>query len=111
MRYMITNVLPYIKEMRDEMLYEHSVDTLISKPMSWAPGLDLPLFDANQYAIDPLIQVMGIRPRNYLTYRKWTDSIDYCPFVHKGSSAIAWDGNISLCLPLMRQRESYLKEL
>ena len=54
-RYLVTNVLPYTKEMRDEMLYERSVDTLVSKPMSWAPGLDLPLFDANQYTIGPLI--------------------------------------------------------
>jgi len=75
-----------------------------------APGLDLPLIDANQYTIDPLIQVMGIRPRNYLTYRKWIDSIDYCPFVRKGATAIAWDGNVSPCLPLMHQHESYLKE-
>jgi MoaA/NifB/PqqE/SkfB family radical SAM enzyme len=110
-RYQVTNVLPYTKEMREEMLYERSVDTLVSKPMSWAPGLDLPLIDANQYTIDPLIQVMGLRPRNYLTYRKWTDSIDYCPFVRKGSIAIAWDGNVSPCLPLMHQHESYLKEL
>lgn len=110
-RYLVTNVLPYTKEMCDEMLYERSLDTLVSKPMSWAPGLDLPLIDANQYTIDPLIQVMGIRPRNYLTHRKWSDSIDYCPFVRKGSTAIAWDGNVSPCLPLMHQHESYLKEL
>ncbi len=110
-RYMVTNVLPYTKEMRDEMLYERSVDALVSRPMCWSPGLDLPLIDANQYTIDPLIQVMAIRPRNYLTYRKWTDSIDYCPFVRKGSIAIAWDGNVSPCLPLMHQHESYLKDL
>jgi MoaA/NifB/PqqE/SkfB family radical SAM enzyme len=108
--YMVTNVLPYTKEMRDEMLYDRSVETLVSKPMSWAPGLDLPIIDANQYTIDPLIQVMGIRPRNYLAYRKWSDSIDYCPFIRKGSIAIAWDGNVSPCLPLMHQHESYLKE-
>lgn len=110
-RYMVTNVLPYTKEMRHEMLYERSVDTLVSKPMIWAPGLDLPLIDANQHTIDPLIHVMGIHPRNYLAYRKWSDSIDYCPFIRMGSTAIAWDGSVSPCLPLMHQHESYLKEL
>jgi MoaA/NifB/PqqE/SkfB family radical SAM enzyme len=110
-RYLVTNVLPYTKELRDEMLYDRSVDTLVSKPMSWAPGLDFPIIDANPYTVEPLTKIMSIRPRNFLTYRKWADSIDYCPFVRKGSTAIAWDGSVSPCLPLMHQHESYLKEL
>ncbi len=109
--YLVTNVLPYTKELRDEMLYERSLDTLVSKPMCWAPGLDFPVIDANQYTVDPLIQTMKIRPRNYLTYRRWTESIDYCPFIRKGSTAISWDGSVSPCLPLMHQHESYLKDL
>ncbi len=110
-RYLVTNVLPYTKEMRDDMLYERSGDTMVSKPMCWAPGVDFPIIDANEYTVDPLIQVMKIRPRNYLTYRRWTESIDYCPFIRKGSTAIAWNGCVSPCLPLMHQHESYLKDL
>jgi MoaA/NifB/PqqE/SkfB family radical SAM enzyme len=110
-RYMVTNVLPYTKELRDEILYERSVDTLVSRPMSWAPGLDLPLMDANQDTVGSLTQLMSINPRNFLAYRKWSDSIDYCPFIRRGSTAIAWDGSVSPCLPLMHQHESYLKDL
>ena len=110
-RYLVTNVLPYTKELCDETLYKRSVETLVSKPMCWAPGLDIPIIDANPYTVGPLTQVMSIYPRNFLAYRKWSDSIDYCPFIRKGSTAIAWDGNVSPCLPLMHQHESYLKDL
>ena len=110
-RYLVTNVLPYTREMCDEILYKRSIETLVSNPMCWAPGLDFPIIDANQNTVGPLTQVMSIYPRNFLVYRKWSDSIDYCPFIRRGSTAIAWDGSVSPCLPLMHQHESYLKEM
>jgi MoaA/NifB/PqqE/SkfB family radical SAM enzyme len=110
-RYLVTNVLPYTKDMCDEMLYKRSAETMVSKPMCWAPGLDFPIIDANQTTVGPLTQVMSIYPRNFLAYRKWSASIDYCPFIRSGSTAIAWDGSVSPCLPLLHGHESYLKHL
>jgi MoaA/NifB/PqqE/SkfB family radical SAM enzyme len=73
--------------------------------------LDLPVVDGNLYTHEPLIQLMSVYPRNFLTHGKLTDYIDYCPFVRKGSVAIAWNGNLSPCLPLMHQHESYMKNI
>jgi MoaA/NifB/PqqE/SkfB family radical SAM enzyme len=35
---------------------------------------------------------------------------DYCPFVESGSTAIAWHGRVSPCLPLMHTHTTYLDE-
>ena len=110
-RYLVTNVLPYTREMCDEMLYTRSMDSMVSSPFCWAPRVDFPIIDANQHTNEPLMQLMSIHPRNFLTHGKLTDYIDYCPFVRKGSVAIAWDGNLSPCLPLMHQHESYMKNI
>ena len=41
-RYLVTNVLPYTREMCDEMLYTRSMDSMISSPFCWAPARGFP---------------------------------------------------------------------
>jgi len=39
------------------------------------------------------------------------ESVNRCPFVDKGSTAIAWDGSLVPCLPLLHDHTSFLNQL
>jgi MoaA/NifB/PqqE/SkfB family radical SAM enzyme len=110
-RYLVTNVLPYTTEMCDERLYTRSADTLPAQPSPWAPRLEFPQMDANQHTRETLIRVMNDQPRNFLVDAGLAEHRNRCPFVRQGSTAIAWDGNLSPCLALMHQYESFLLDL
>lgn len=107
-RYLVTNVLPYTHEMREEMLYSRSLDMLNSTPSPWVPRLDFPQMDVNQHTREPLLRLMSNHPHNFLMDRNRAERRDRCPFVRQGSVAIAWNGSVSPCLPLVHQHESYL---
>jgi MoaA/NifB/PqqE/SkfB family radical SAM enzyme len=107
-RYLVTNVLPYTRAMCEEMLYTRSVDTFAGRPSPWVPRLDFPQIDVNQHTREPLIRVLSANSRNFLAYGDLAERRDRCPFIRQGSMAIAWDGNLSPCLPLMHQHVSFL---
>jgi len=110
-RYLVTNVLPYTREMCEERLYTRSVDTLASRPSPWAPRLDFPQIDANQHTREPLIRIMSAHPHYFLMDNELAERRDRCPFIRQGSTAIAWDGSLSPCLPLMHQHTSFLLDI
>ena len=100
-RFIVTNVLPYTKEMIDEVLYYRSINDYGYR------NLSLPEIDVNEITYSPI----------YQTIRKISGSWagissqyvrDRCPFVASGAGAISWDGNLSPCLPLMHDHTSYL---
>ena len=107
-RYLVTNVLPYTHEMREEMLYSRSLDMLNSTPSPWVPRLDFPQMDVNQHTREPLLRMMSNHPHNFLMDRNQAERRDRCPFVRQGSVTIAWNGSVSPCLPLVHKHESYL---
>jgi hypothetical protein len=39
-----------------------------------------------------------------------TEANDRCPFIERGATAIAWDGGLSPCLPLLHNHVSFLHE-
>ena len=91
------------------MLYARSMDAIVSS-LILGSTIGFSLIDGNLYTNEPLIRLMNVHPRNFLTTWKIDRQYDSCPFIRKGSIAIAWNGNISPCLPLMHQHESYMKK-
>jgi MoaA/NifB/PqqE/SkfB family radical SAM enzyme len=110
-RYLVTNILPYTSEMCEESLYNRTMDALIAEPSPWAPGVDFPPLDADLSTRDSLYQVMNRHHRYFQMDDSSSALHGYCPFVRQGSTAISWDGNVSPCLPLMHQYDSYLKHI
>jgi len=105
--FMVTNVLPYTKEMREEILYCKSLgDALFAfTPIS----LDVPRMDLdalNQDVMHPAI--IGGLPLNLEAEASASEREDRCPFIEKGSIAIRWDGQVSPCLALLHDHRSYL---
>ena len=83
---LVTHLLPYTKEMCDEVLYYgtamHRYEVIANHG---AHNLNLP-----RTGIDETV-------RN-----------DRCPFIEKEAGAIGWDGSLSPCLPLLHNHVSYL---
>lgn len=110
-RYLVTNILPYTPEMCQERLYDRSVDVFSGAASPWAPRLDFPQLDVSQDTREPLIRLMSIHRHHFLLDNNLNERRDQCPFIRQGSTAIAWDGNLSPCLPLMHQHQSYLLDI
>jgi len=97
----VSNVLPYNREMLNEVLYNRTMNNFGYRNLSLAE------MDVDETTFTPI----------YKTIRKifgtWAgfnseNTRNRCPFIESGSGAISWDGNLSPCLPLMHSHTSYL---
>jgi MoaA/NifB/PqqE/SkfB family radical SAM enzyme len=99
--FLVTNVLPYTKEMVDEALYYRAVDN------NGYRHLNLPGIDLNETTYSPIYQAI----RNvYGTWSGLNSEVkrNQCPFIASGAGAVSWDGNLSPCLPLLHSHTSFL---
>ena len=106
---LVTNVMPYTKEFREEIAYWLSVGGLYSSTRSkWSPEIVLPRVDARREYLEPLMTLLrrggGIGPLAEGSDRREA----YCRFVEKGAVAVAWDGGVSPCVPLMHSYTGYV---
>jgi MoaA/NifB/PqqE/SkfB family radical SAM enzyme len=109
-RISITNVIPYTEELCGQVLYSRVLDEISYAPSPLVPNLDLPRIDANEATREALHY---IRRGGYnLSYNGDYNGkgIDRCPFIERGATAIAWDGSLSPCLPLMHDHDGFLDE-
>ncbi len=109
-RFIVTNVLPYTAELGDELLYINVAGESSAGPSPWSPELNISKMDMNEDTRDALYRVIrGFRMGNFS--RDETGNINnYCPFIEKGTVAVAWDGSVSPCLALMHTHQSYLHD-
>lgn len=106
-RVLVTNVLPYTAELRDEALYDEAIapgdgDT------AERPALLLPRLEPSAPVREALGAVVldgpvDVRPRHSASRGR-----NFCPFVEAGSASVRWDGAVSPCLPLLHEHESWL---
>jgi len=105
----VTNVLPYSAEMKDEILcwitssYIHY--PIKKKSLS---GIYLPPIDNNPENIEHLA-VRNARPWGEMELNvPRTGLAGYCPFVNSGTLAVTWDGKMSPCVPLMHTHSCFI---
>lgn len=100
-RFLVTNVLPYTKEMIEEGLYYWAIHGCNNK-YPGLPGMDI---DEITYALisQAICKTFGERPEISAQNVR-----NRCPFVENGVGAINWDGCLSPCLPLLHSHSSYL---
>jgi MoaA/NifB/PqqE/SkfB family radical SAM enzyme len=106
---LVTNVMPYTEEFKEEIAYWLSVDGLYSSTRSkWSPEIVLPRMDARREYLEPLLKLLQrggvIGPPAEPSNGKGP----YCPFVEEGAVAVAWDGGVSPCVPLMHSYTCYV---
>jgi MoaA/NifB/PqqE/SkfB family radical SAM enzyme len=106
-RFMVTNVLPYTPEMCDEALYARSLTDQSSVPGS-PYSLELPKIDIDRETADAIFgRIVGGKTMSFAG-TGYGESVNRCPFVDRGSTAIAWDGSLVPCLPLLHDHTSFL---
>jgi len=105
-RFVVSNVLPYTKAMCEEALYPR---VLSRRLYSFSdPHLDLSTLDGRQITYKSRRDVMRGGLRISLAGSDLADTRNRCPFIERGVKAIAWDGSVSPCLPLLHSHVSYL---
>jgi MoaA/NifB/PqqE/SkfB family radical SAM enzyme len=107
-QHLVTNVLPYTVELRDEVLYRRVTNDVLYLQSPWVPHLDLPRIETNELTRLPLDQVKRSLHNISLNGDNLSRASDRCPFIERGATVIAWDGNLSPCLPLAHNHVSYL---
>jgi MoaA/NifB/PqqE/SkfB family radical SAM enzyme len=101
----LTNVLPYTKEVSDEILYWISADRPWADGRStWFPKISVPRFDARRENLEPLASLIwpaGGTAEPIQRADRFPDNDGHCRFVEQGSMAVGWDGAVSPCIALM----------
>jgi len=100
-RFLVTNVLPYTREMIDEVLYDWALNKKCDRHLS------LPRMCVDEITYAPIYQTI----RN--VYGTWAginskSGRNRCPFIASGAGAVSWDGSLSPCLPLLHNHTSFL---
>lgn len=98
--FMITNVLPYTREMVDETLYYRTLVNSSSK-------IKLPDMDATDITHKPFYDALRKVNDNWAGFNTEI-ARDRCPFITSGAGAISWSGGLSPCLPLLHNFTSYM---
>ncbi len=106
MQFLITNVLPYTPQMRNEVLYSRSINDFVFTPSTFR--IELPKIDIDSLTRESLFPIMCGRHSVWLAGRGFEEATDRCPFIEKGAMAISWEGNVSPCLPLLHSHMSYV---
>lgn len=108
----LTHVLPYTEELKDEILYWMSADRPWPNGHSvWLPKVSVPRFDARPEYMDPLANMIwpaggAAEPIQSLHRNPGADG--HCRFVEQGSAVVAWDGEVSPCIALMHSYRCFV---
>jgi len=106
-KFLVTNVLPYSKQMSREILYERAVTTSTLRGSLKSANLELPRMDLNDLTREALYwAIRGGQTTSYAGVH-FDEGVDFCPFIENGSTVITWEGNLSPCLALLRDHTSY----
>ena len=72
------------------------------------PRLMLPRMDENELTKEPLYRARTKDIQVTWPGEDWSLGVNRCPYVDDSVTAIAWDGSLSPCLPLMHNHTSYV---
>ncbi len=103
-RIMVSNVIPYTKEMKEEILYTRSMSQFDHR----YPRIDIPRIDLTEETLERLHRVFKHFELPEIAGTQFSAPFDTCPFVERGSTSVRSDGKVSPCLPLLHDHVSYL---
>ena len=105
----LTNVLPYTEELKDEILYWLSAGRSIPAIRSkWWPEISLPVMDIRRDTFGPLLELLAHSAVPDSPQIRFDATAGYCRFVNEGSAVVAWDGEVSPCVALMHSYPCYV---
>jgi MoaA/NifB/PqqE/SkfB family radical SAM enzyme len=104
-RFLVSNVLPYTAEMRDEILYSRS-----RMDFYFGPFLELPIIDLDETTLRPISHALAAGKSVVFSGNRNDGVLGRCPFVENRVTAVSWEGNLSPCLPLLHSHRSFLDD-
>lgn len=105
----VTNVLPYTEEFKEEVTYWLASGSQHAGARSrWSPEIVLPRLDARPEVLEPLLGLLRYGGTIDPLLGRPERAYGYCPFVREGTASVAWDGGLSPCIPLMHSYTCYV---
>ncbi|MBN1664678.1 MAG: radical SAM protein [Deltaproteobacteria bacterium] len=108
----LSNVLPYTEDMKEEILYKQSarMDNDIHRSM-WSPEVILPRIDMHSEYMAPIADLIYLTGRPKIGLKEHAASDEgHCPFIWQGSAAVSWTGDVSPCIALMHAYRCFVLE-
>jgi MoaA/NifB/PqqE/SkfB family radical SAM enzyme len=105
-QFVITNVLPYTRQLAEEGLYEDQLD-VSPFPTLWNERLRLPRMDIDERTRLALYAAVHSYEGG-LADDDISNVTRRCPFVEAGSTAVNWRGDVAPCLSLMHGHDEFL---
>lgn len=106
-RFLVTNVVAYTEELRDEMLYDEGVAPGDGDSAE-RPAVLLPRLEPSEAVRRALSGVVAEAPAELRLRHSVARGRNFCPFVEAGSTAVRWDGSVHPCLPLFHEHAYWL---
>ena len=106
-RLLVTNVVAYTDELRDEMLYDEGLAPGDGDSQD-RPAVLLPRLEPSEAVRQALAGVAAEGASDVRLRHSVSRARNFCPFVEGGSTAVRWDGSVSPCLPLFHEHSYYL---
>lgn len=98
----VSNVLPYKKELQSDILYGVSASLPFNVRLdNRTSGLAIPKIDVRRETRESLVSLRMNADAYGFQESSHQKAEAYCPFVGEGSIAVRWDGDISPCIPLL----------
>jgi MoaA/NifB/PqqE/SkfB family radical SAM enzyme len=107
-RVLVTNVLPYTRELADEILYDRALFLPRSAPSPLSPQLSLPNLDWDAQSSAILTRQLRFSGPLKLIDAPLDWSRDSCRFIQQGCAVVGWDGRVAPCLGLLHPCTTYL---
>lgn len=109
MHFKVSNVLAIDEELKDERLYESAVNDISFMTSPTMPRLSLPKIPFTDETKDALVEAFRSGYNVNFAGSSFAGANDVCNFIESGALAVAWNGAVSPCLPLMHTHTHLIK--
>ncbi len=105
----VTNLLPYSRDMSEEILYGMYAGGCYPMYRSrWTPEILLPRMDNRREVMEPVMRMLEHTNTNDFPRARLDGAGGYCRFVGEGAMAVGWSGDVSPCIALMHSYPVYV---
>lgn len=106
----VSNVLPYDKGMKEQMLYEDiiSIDPLVYASIE--PVINIPRIPINNITQETLCSLFKLSNNISLLKHKLSISTQNCGFIKDRCTFIRWDGKVAPCMGLLHSYTTYIHD-
>ncbi len=109
---MLTNLLPYTEELKEEIVYWISTDRPAAEGRSiWFPKIVVPRFDARREYLETMTSMIwpaGGSVEAIQRLNRVPENDGHCRFVEEGAAVVGWDGKVSPCIALMHSYRCFV---